>query len=92
MDTFTYVVVSGWVLMYFTPSISVAFACATLMAFLASLLVFLGQGGGPVTMAGFLEAATPVAPVAFVAIFMAWPLGLCFRRLREWRRRKATGV
>ena len=91
MDTMTYVVVSGWGRMYFTPSFAFAFASATMMALIAAFLVQLGQGG-TVALAGFMETAMPVAPIAFFAIFMAWPLGVFFRRLKGWWRRKAAGV
>lgn len=91
MDAVTYVVVSGWVLMYFAPSMWFALSSATALAFLAVFLVHASDGGS-VTPAGFLQAALPMAPVVLAAILAAWPLGLAVRRLRVWWRRKVAGA
>ena len=80
MDTLTYVVVAGWVLMYFMPTFVVAFSTATALAFLAAF------DGAPMVMADLQSVAIAVAPVAFVAIFMAWPLSAFIRRLKIWLR------
>jgi hypothetical protein len=85
MDAVTYVVVSGWVLMYFAPSIWFALSSAVALALLAVFLVHPGD-------TGVLEAALPLAPVVLAAIFAAWPLGIVFRRLKAWWRRKVAGA
>lgn len=93
MDTMTYVIVCGWVLMYFLPSFALAFIAASALAFLAGLLAYIGRTGAEsFDWAGLMDSAMPVAPVTFIAIFMGWPLGLVFRRIRLWLRRRAAGV
>ncbi|MDJ1008064.1 MAG: hypothetical protein QNJ13_09605 [Paracoccaceae bacterium] len=93
MDTMTYVVVAGWVLMYFIPSFSFAFLTATVLAFLAAFLVHVAElKGSALSLSGVMDAMMPVAPVAFFAIFMAWPLGALIRRIRDWWQGKAAGV
>jgi len=92
MDTMTYVVVAGWVCMYFIPHFGYAFATASLLAFGAALLVYLGQSDGALAWSAFARLATTVTPIAFVAIFMAWPLGAGIRWVRGWWERKAAGV
>lgn len=92
MDAMTYVVVAGWVLMYFIHVFAPALLTAAVMGLLAAFFVYFGQVKGAVSLEGYVEAMVPVAPIAFVAIFMAWPLGVFFRRLKGWWRRKAAGA
>jgi len=92
MDTMTYVVVAGWVCMYFIPHFGFAFVTAGLLAAVAAFLVYLGQSDGAVVWSEFAALAMSVTPIAFVAIFMAWPLGAGIRWVRGWWERKAAGA
>ncbi|MEL7025654.1 MAG: hypothetical protein AAGO57_00295 [Pseudomonadota bacterium] len=84
MDALTYVVLAGWVLMYFVPSGLVAAAIAGLMALFASHLISLQSGPAADPTATLL----PVALIAFVAIYVAWPLGAAMR----WLKRRVKGA
>lgn len=84
MDALTYVVLAGWVLMYFVPSFMMAVGIAILMALGAGYIVFAqtAEAGGDL-----LQSMITVGPIAFVAVFMAWPLGVAMRWIRRWFKR-----
>ncbi len=85
MDALTYVVLAGWVLMYFVPSFFPAVGIAVVMALGASYVVFAGNAelGG-----SFVQSLSTVFPIALVAIFVAWPLGAAMR----WLKRRFKGA
>jgi hypothetical protein len=79
--------------MYFMPSFAAALLTAATMAATASALAYIGQtGGGPLDFEQFRLVATRVAPVAFLAVFLAWPICLVSRAVRAWWRRNAAGI
>ena len=79
-----YLILAGWALMLFLPSIVPAFVLASAMGGAAAFLVFLGQGGeGDV-----FRVLVTAAPLATIAIFIAWPVGALFR----WMLRRDPGL
>lgn len=92
-DALTYVVIAGWVLMYFIPTLMVALVSAAIMAIGAAYLVYLGTLNVAPGLEGDLTLMlATIAPIAFVAIFMAWPLGAAVRWVKARRRARATGI
>lgn len=66
-----YLILAGWFLMLALPSIVPAFFVAAGLGGAAAYLVFVGNGG----QGDLLQVLIVVAPMAGLAIFMAWPLG-----------------
>lgn len=87
MDTLTYVVIAGWVLMYFMPSFVLAAGIAAVMALGAGYIVNLGNA---VSGADLVQTMLTYVPIAFIAIFVAWPLGVAMRWI--FRRLKGSGA
>ncbi len=87
MDAMTYVVLAGWVLMYFVPSFMLATGIAGVMALVAGYIVFLQNAAGG---ADPVQTLLTVGPIAFVGVFMAWPLGAGMRWVK--RRFKGAGI
>ncbi|MEL7106450.1 MAG: hypothetical protein AAGM21_11050 [Pseudomonadota bacterium] len=79
MDALTYVVLAGWVLMYFVPNFMMAVGLSVLMAMGAGYVVFSTNAGHGAELA---QTMLTVAPIAFIAVFVAWPLGVAMRWLR----------
>ena len=70
-----YLILAGWLLMIFLPSILPALILAAALGGAAAYLVFIGNGGE-----GDLQSiAMYVAPMAGGAIFAAWPFGAFIR-------------
>lgn len=80
MDALTYVVLAGWVCMYFIPSFMMAVGLSLLMAMGAGYVVFTTNVGNGAELA---QTMMTVTPIAFIAVFVAWPLGVAMRWLRD---------
>lgn len=87
MDTMTYVVLAGWLCMYFMPSFMLAVGIAAVMAIGAGYLVYLGNSE---LGADLVQTLLNTSPIAFGAIFVAWPLGVAMRWIA--RRIKRSGA
>lgn len=87
MDTLTYIVVAGWVLIYFMPSGRLAIATAAAMALLA-VGVELVRRGEPMAQGGAMEFFL----LAFALGLVAWPLRAAIRWLRDWWDGKVAGI
>ena len=84
MDALTYVVLAGWVCMYFIPSFMMAVGLSILMAMGAGYVVFTTNAANGAELA---QTMLTVTPIAFVAVFVAWPLGVAMRWVRGWFKR-----
>lgn len=83
-DKLIYLILAGWALMIFLPSVFPALILAAGMGGAAAYLVFLGNGGE----GDLVAVLSVVGPVAAVSIFLAWPLGALFR----WVLRRKTTI
>lgn len=91
MDTLTYVVVAGWVLMYFLPSFPLALLAAGAMAVTAGGLGYIARTDGvDMTFAGLAETVRAIGPVTFLCVLGGWPLSLAIRRFKIWWRGDAA--
>ncbi|MDJ1008065.1 MAG: hypothetical protein QNJ13_09610 [Paracoccaceae bacterium] len=90
-DILTYGLLLAWAIMLFVPSLVAALLLAVVMALAATVLIWqtsidpvTGSTGDPATM--FLI----LAPMAFAAVFVAWPVGALGRFVL--RRLKGAGA
>ncbi len=70
-----YVILAGWALMLFLPSLFLAVVMSLGFGVSVAYLAYLGKGGEG-DLASQVMAS---APVAAVAVFVAWPVGALFR-------------
>lgn len=87
MDTMTYIVVAGWVLIYFMPGYRSALATAAAMAGLA-VVVEVMRRGAPFPPGGAMEFFLVALALALIAL----PMRAALRWLRDWWDGKAAGV
>ena len=69
------VVLAGWALMLFVPSVFIAAVASAGFGVAISFMFHLEQGGVTDLMGDILL----IAPVAAGAVFIAWPFGMVFR-------------
>lgn len=69
------VVLAGWALMLFVPSVFVAVAASAGFGVAVAYLFHLEQGA----VTDLLGDILLIAPVAGGAVFIAWPIGMMFR-------------
>lgn len=79
-----YVILAGWALMLFVPSVVLAVIASAGFGGSVAYLVHLGQGGEGDLAAQMVASA----PKAGIAVFLAWPVGALFRWVL---RRRALG-
>ncbi len=70
-----YMVLAGWSLMLFVPSLIPAFILAAGIGGAAAFMVFLGAGGD----GDLIRTVTVVSPIATILVFVAWPMGAVLR-------------
>ncbi len=70
-----YVILAGWALMLFLPSIFLALLLSAGFGGAVAYMVHLGHGGDGDLVAQMMV----IAPIAAVAVFLAWPVGALFR-------------
>lgn len=85
MDVLTYVVLAGWVLMYFVPAMLPALGIAVVMSGCAAVMLALQNGAQG---AQVVQGAMTSFPIVFLAIFAAWPLAVALR----WIRNRVKGL
>ncbi|MDD9922226.1 MAG: hypothetical protein OXQ92_08120 [Boseongicola sp.] len=90
-DILVYLILAGWGVMLFVPSILIAVVFASVLGVCAAYLVHLNSAN---SATGFepdlMNQMMIIAPFAVVAIFAAWPLGAILR----WfvNRNKRAGI
>ena len=73
--TLAYLIMAGWAVMLFLPSVFVALIIAAGLGGASAYLVHLGNGG----QGDLISQMFVISPIAAVAIFLAWPVGALFR-------------
>ena len=68
-----YIILAGWALMLFVPTLIPAFFMAAGIGGAAALMVFLGGNGE------LIRTVIVVSPIATLLVFVAWPVGVFFR-------------
>ena len=70
-----YVVLAGWALMLFVPSIFLGVIASAGFGGAIAYLLYVERG----KTGDLIADLTLIAPVAAVAVFIAWPVGALFR-------------
>lgn len=76
-----WVILIGWVSVLFVPKLWIALILSLGLGVLCAVLVYLGEAESELPyQISVATIVVVIAPMAAVAIFLAWPFGALFRR------------